>query len=106
MWETAGNATALDTRCRNPRRVSFIAEPRSSCSFNYLVGAGEQSGRNFEAEGRRGLGINYQFDLTRRLDRQIVWLSASEYPVNIGRGAAQRVNPISPVGYQSARCNE
>src|SRR6476659_1030102 len=31
MWETAGNATALDTRCRNRRRVSFIAEPRASC---------------------------------------------------------------------------
>src|SRR3954469_15651009 len=102
MWETAGNATALDTRCRNPRRVSFIAEPRSSCSFNYLVGAGEQRGRHFEAERFGRLQIDDEFELGRKLDWHFGRVLALEDAAGIDTGLAKLICKTRSVAHQPA----
>jgi hypothetical protein len=37
--------------------------------LDYLVGADEQSGRDFEAESLRGLQVDHEFELVYLLDR-------------------------------------
>jgi hypothetical protein len=51
---------------------------RSNCaSFNHLVGAGEQDGRDGEAECSCRLEVNHKLKFRRLLDRQIRRLCSS-----------------------------
>src|SRR3954451_14411596 len=45
-------------------------------SFDDLVGAGEERGRNFEAERLGGLKVDYQFEFSRLLNGQFAWFLA------------------------------
>ena len=51
---------------------------RLADSFDHLVGAGEQRGRNSEAERVRGLEVNDQLEFSWCFDRQISGLRTSE----------------------------
>jgi hypothetical protein len=59
--------------------------PTNKCapSFDHLVGAHEQHGRNFLSEGFRGLEIEHQFELGRLLHRQIGGLFTFDNPAHI-----------------------
>src|SRR4051794_37070075 len=65
-------------------------------SFDHLVGT-EQKGRwHLDADRPGSLQINNELEVRGRLHRQIAGAFSLQYPVNITRGPAKLVYPISP----------
>src|SRR5881296_3175170 len=58
---------------------------RLAHSFNHLVGAREQRGRDFKAERSCGLEVDHQLVLGRRLHRQVGWFLALEDAIDVTR---------------------
>src|SRR5215472_13188999 len=79
---------------------------RLAHSFNHLVGDGEQSRRNVDAECSGGFQIDDQLVLGRRLNRQIAWLLALEDAIDIGCCLPVRLKHLNPIGHQAAARDE
>src|SRR5215216_617764 len=74
--------------------------------FDHLVGAGEHGCRHIEAERFRGLEIDDQFVLGRRLHRQVGRLLALEDAVDVSSRAPKLVEEIRAIGNQAAGGDE
>src|SRR5215468_11377632 len=66
-----------------------------SCSFDHLVGAGEQRWRHRQAENPRGLIVDDQLELGRLRDRQVAGFFAFQH--------AAGVDTSLPIGIEHAR---
>src|SRR5436190_6415468 len=75
---------------------------RLAHSFNHLVGAGEQRGRNFEAKCLRRLQVDGQFEFRGLLDRKIARVCARKDSGDVTRSAAIKVGGIGAIGHQAA----
>ena len=82
----ASTFLTVSARCgHSPTTPSFM---HLSASPDHPVGAGEQRGRDPEAECFGCLAIDYQIELGRLLDGQIAWLSSLQDLINVGRCTA------------------
>jgi hypothetical protein len=79
-----------------------VPNPEVVASFDHFVGAGEQRGRNSEAEGLRGFEIDDERILCRRLHRKVDRLLAHEDAVDIARGPTELVEEVSAVREKTA----
>ena len=70
--------------------------------FDHCIGKRKQVRRHLEPHRLGGLEVKDQFELRRQLHRQIARLFASQNAIYIGRGAAEEVDYIRPIGCQSA----
>src|SRR5262249_61288614 len=99
MRATVGSAAAPAARCRNCRRGSFIFEPPSPfTSFDHLVGAKQDRGRQLDADRLGGLGVDDELQFGRKLDREIGGGGALQYLVNVTRSATKariKINSIA-----------
>src|SRR5262245_2013245 len=82
--------------------MSALGQKRTwPTSFDYFVGGGEQRLRNGQTERLRGLEIDNQLILGRRLHWHIGWLLAFEDTIDIARGAPDRIVRIRSVRNQA-----
>jgi hypothetical protein len=72
-------------------------------SFDHVVGASQQRRRHIEAECLRGLRVDGEFELGRKLDRQIGGFGAPEDAIDIGRRAPLQIDGVDSAGDQAAR---
>src|SRR5262245_6145410 len=91
-WGDVRSMTALPPKAEVNLRSCYVAEvPQpavSNCSrparlFDHLVGAGEQRIRNRHVNCLRGLEVDHQLELGRRLYRQIGGLLAPEDAIDV-----------------------
>src|SRR3954462_12740852 len=71
-------------------------------SFDHLVGAREQRGRNFKAEYPRGLSIDDHLERRRLNDRQVRGFGALEDAAGICAGLTISIRNVASVGHQPA----
>jgi hypothetical protein len=65
--------------------------------FDHLVGAGEQRGRDGQAERLRGLEVDDKLEFGRLLNGQIGWLGTLEDFIDVASGAAKQIRDTCPV---------
>src|SRR5262249_35055566 len=77
-----------------------IADSRSaanSASFNYLIGAQREAGRDFMSDGLGSPEIDHQLENSRLLDRDIGRLDAAQYAGNQTSALAKHPGPARAV---------
>ena len=79
---------------------------KHSCSFDHLIGASEESRRDLEAEGLRGLEVNDQVEPGRLLDRKISWPRALQDLVDVSCRAMAALERVRSIGHQAADLHE
>src|SRR5215207_9174046 len=87
----------MGTRRRTRRGSRMLA-----VSLDHLVGAGEEGGRDGEAERLGCLHVDHQLEFGGLLYRQIGRLGALEDLIDVAARAAKQIGYIGPVGRQSA----
>src|SRR4051812_38474000 len=73
------------------RRADSFSGPAMPDSFDHLVCAGEERGRDREAKGLGSSKIDTQSELSRLFDRQIGWFRAIQNFVNVRRAATTQI---------------
>src|SRR6266511_2300381 len=72
-------------------------------SLDHLVGAGEQRGRNLDAERSRGRKIDHEFEFAGLNDRKIGGLGTLQDSASIDADLAKRFREARSVAHQPAR---
>src|SRR5262245_15624585 len=79
---------------------------RLAHSFNHLVGAAEQRGRQVEPERLARLEIDCQLEFDRKLHRKLARLLALEDAIGVARRAAVTIETVVSVGQQATKLRE
>src|SRR5262245_54484523 len=80
---------------------SDAARGPSTPSFDHLVRAGEQSGRDFDAERPRGFEVEHQLELDGGLDRKLARLLALEDAVDVAGRPPIIIEHVISVGQEA-----
>src|SRR5262245_33427930 len=73
-----------------------------SCSFDHLVGDGEQPRREAEAKCPGGVEVDHELELDRLHDREVGGLLALENPAGVHAGLAICIGDTCSVAHQTA----
>src|SRR5262245_47040618 len=94
--------------CCKGREVpgSDICTAANSTLLDHLVGTGEQSWRDLDAEHLSGCQIDDEVELGWLHHRQVGWLGAFENAAGIDANLAKNVREIGPVAHQAADFRE
>src|SRR5215204_2423872 len=74
-----------------------------SASFDHLVGAGEERGRDREAEGVGGFEVDHELKLCRLDYRQFGWFLASENSTSVSSNLLIAIKQARAIAHQAAR---
>jgi hypothetical protein len=77
-----------------------------TASLDHLVRAQQQRLRDGEAELLRGLEVDHQLVLDRRLHRKVAWLRTLEDEIDINRRAPKIIGQVNSVGQEAAEFSE
>src|SRR5215470_5610084 len=72
-----------------------------AASFDHLVGAGEESRGQVDAERLGGSEVDDEIEFGRLLDRDVPWLRPVHYLVHKIGGAAEQVREVWSIGHQT-----
>src|SRR5215204_2687853 len=86
-----------------PSRLEARRLSQHSCSFDHLVGADQQAGRDEDAHLLGGLKVDDHLEVRRLLDRQIRGRRALQDFVDVGCRPGTNPIEIGAVGHQTAR---
>src|SRR5215813_13664762 len=92
--------------CSALGHVCFGPKADIGTLFDHLVGASKYCRRHSEAERFRGLEIDDELVLGRRLHRQITRLFALENAINISSRLPVLIDEVGPIGDQTPTGNE
>src|SRR5215510_11206545 len=101
MRDTAGSARGQMQKSSSVGTFHF-EPPSRFTSFDDLVGAGEHSRWDFEAERLGCFDVYDQFELGRLLHGQVSRFLALEDAIDVAGGASVLVDRIRPIGEQAA----
>src|SRR5262249_58886670 len=76
-----------------------------SCSFDHLVGAGDEHIRQGYPEQRRRLEIDGHEKARRLLDRHLGWLGAARNLVDVARDVVEQPHEVEAITDQRAGLN-
>src|SRR5215469_8465935 len=88
-----------------PSQTLWI-HPSFAFSFDHLVGSGEQSRRDFDAQALGGLQIDDQFEFRRQRDWQVGWLLALENSAGVDTNLSIGLREAPTVAHQAAGRDE
>src|SRR5688572_16704320 len=92
ICETAGRAEMM---MLSPPRL--LRSDGRQCSFDHLVGASKQDPRRGQAKFLRGLQVDDELELRRRLHWQIGRFGAAKDTIDIGGRAAVQINQVGAI---------
>src|SRR4029434_36433 len=82
--------------------LAAASPSRPSASLYELIRPRQQRGRDRETERLGGLEVDGQLELRRLLDGQVAGAGPLEDLVHVGRGAAEEIGNVRPVGHEAA----
>src|SRR5262249_60188720 len=99
---TSSEATGMSALCQTLTNCSAAKRPL----LDHLVGAREQRPGHLDAERPRGLEVDHQRILYRRLDRQVGCLLTPQNAIDVAGGLPMLLDVIGSVGDQPAAGSE